>query len=501
MSRAAVRFFRRPSSSAPPPSSSSPWSKLPLPIGAKVLHPRPAPSSPTWSFVRTICSPLPGTADLHTRPGGISTAALRAPPSTTPTCSSWSPFGIPRRRSFCSIAPGQDTSREITPDSSAQMEHDSGADEDISAQMEHDHDPDEEGGSQSTSQQITQIPDSAHQVTSHEISAQTEPDHGTDKEGGAQGKSKFHRKQHWRMSSSPYKDPVAYTDREFPFFIIPRYVELIGEADSMPPMVMLRERGKLMGHSLLQDLDNLHESGYCLCDPLSADSVAVDSTGRMHISEGTLIMKVRDEVDKFDRDWVGASDFLKELLNQSLKTRGIHLSLPPDVLHALGILKTPRIPKGLLAVFHPCWMPLHSRGQAIIDVNDYLLSAISQTKAEEIRNGLSHQAEWPCILEHNWFLQQWFEGFRNEDGTFRAVEDGKSFLLQQRILRCHCFDYRRGTHYTKDEFELLLHAKTPMLLPHLYYRLWKKSVDLYESLPIQRYFSCTDRDMVFSPVI
>ncbi|KAL6847562.1 hypothetical protein ACP4OV_022588 [Aristida adscensionis] len=302
-----------------------------------------------------------------------------------------------------------------------------------------------------------------------------------------------------RLSSSlPHKDLGRYLGSDFPYWVVPCHVNLIGEADTMPPVVMLRESGKLLGHSLLQDLNNLHMSGYCLFNPLGDDDVMVDSDGRMKIKEGTLVVEVRmDYVRRFDRDWDGASVFLEEMFTRCLRKAQIKLPLPPDLQHVFKIMKIPLIPKSLLAVLHPCWMPLQSRGQATMDANDYTLYAMSEEKAKSIRNGLSHQDEWPSILQGNWLLQKWFKRSRKKDGSFKKIKNGKVFLLHQRILRAHSLEYRRETEYTKDELEFLLHVKTPMLLPELYARMWSKKVDLKFGLPIERYFSYTSRDGIF----
>lgn len=95
---------------------------------------------------------------------------------------------------------------------------------------------------------------------------------------------------------------------------------------------------------------------------------------------------------------------------------------------------------------------------------------------QSILNDLQDAKEWAGVLQGNWFLQMWFQNTVNADGSFPDFTGKeKSFMLQQRVLRCHVYDHRWRLFYTKDELEFLLHNKNQLLLPRVHRRLYIKN--------------------------
>lgn len=170
------------------------------------------------------------------------------------------------------------------------------------------------------------------------------------------------------MGHVPVMEPLDFIHMKPPLWVIPYDKSLFGEVKTPDAQLMLREEGKLLSQSLLQELHGIHLKGYCLHKPLSLDQLVVTSLGRLEIKEGTLIMQSQDPLH-IHADWYWASCILRGLLKTSVDLwmtrnstlRHKSLELPRDVRHLFQLLEHPALPKGYLAAFHPSCLPLHAR--------------------------------------------------------------------------------------------------------------------------------------------
>lgn len=281
--------------------------------------------------------------------------------------------------------------------------------------------------------------------------------------------------------------------------MIPGDLRLFGEHNpSREPETLLRERGQVFCQSLI---DRLHLEGYTLCKPLSPDDLSVSALGRLEIKHGVWIRQGSDP-GLCHLDWCGTSFVLRYLLALSVSKmgkiqQGESYRLPTDFLHCCRLMEKPGLPKGYLLVNNACFIPHHERLNALLQAHDYLMHELSYQEASPILDTMPHAKDWPQVLEGNWLLQMWFKGEQNPDGTFPAVSGGK-FVRCQRVLSCHVYDHLMRAVYSKDQLIYLLHAKTPLVLPHIYHKIFDiwGDTELMNSLAPHQYIKFASNDWI-----